>query len=82
MKSQALTHLTVLEETYNVKLRNKEEIAELIAEKAMELGVEPIHICTALNTWLAMQISEGNVEEGDEITIPKEIVEGMKVKED
>ncbi|WP_457620523.1 hypothetical protein [Methanopyrus sp.] len=52
-KSEAMAHLSVMEATYNVEIKNKEEVAEAIAEKAMEFGVEPIHICTALNTWLA-----------------------------
>jgi len=79
-KSEAMAHLSVMEATYNVKIKNKEEAAEAIAEKAMEFGVEPIHICTALNTWLARMMSEGEIEEGDEIEIPRELIEGIEVK--
>ncbi len=80
-KSEALAHLTIMERTYNIKIKNKEEIAEAIAEKSLEAGVEPIHICTAINTWLAQMISQGEIEENDEVEIPKEMIENIKVKE-
>ncbi|MHC1580112.1 MAG: hypothetical protein ACXQTC_00285 [Methanopyraceae archaeon] len=80
-KSEALAHLTVMERTYNIKIKNKEEVAEAIAEKALETGVEPIHICTAINTWLAQRISQGEVEENEEIEIPRKMIENIRVKE-
>jgi hypothetical protein len=67
IEERAKMQLGMIEHAYSIKIRNKEEIARLIAERARDKR-HVLRICTSLNSWIA-----GNNFEGD-VAIPLEAV--------
>ncbi len=66
-EESAMAMLKVIESAYDVDIRNKREVVEAMTD-VTEDEQAVLMICTALNTWVAMNLS------GREIVIPPEVV--------
>jgi len=66
--------LNVIETMYELKIVNLEEVIEAITEKTQDED-KILTICTALNTWVAL-----NAALGGEVEIPREVVNGLAGK--
>jgi mannose/fructose/N-acetylgalactosamine-specific phosphotransferase system component IIB len=69
-KDRTKALLTVIETMYELKIINLEEIIEAITERTQD-EAKILTICTALNTWVAL-----NAALGGEVEIPREVVNG------
>jgi len=66
--------LNVIETMHELKIVNLEEVIEAITEKTQDEN-KILTICTALNTWVAL-----NAALGGEVEIPREVVNGLAGK--
>ena len=73
-KDRTRALLNVIETMYELKIINLEEIIEAITEKTQDED-RILTICTALNTWVAL-----NAALGGEVEIPLEVVNGLAGK--
>lgn len=72
-KDRARALLNVIENMYEIKIINLESIIEAIIEKTLDDN-KILTICTALNSWVAMNVLGGEVE------IPMEVVNELAGK--
>jgi len=72
-KDRARALLNVIETMYEIRITNLEEVIEAIIEKTLD-EQKILTICTALNSWVAMNVLGGEVE------IPREVVNGLTGK--
>jgi hypothetical protein len=63
---RALAQMEMIEQIYSLKILNKKEIADLIAENT-DNKREVLMICTRLNTWIAASGA------GEDLTVPKDV---------
>ncbi|MFZ2070602.1 MAG: hypothetical protein WAV32_03150 [Halobacteriota archaeon] len=73
-KAQAKSQINVIERVYNIRITNLEEVIETIIEKTLDADTI-LTICTALNTWVAM-----NTPHRGAVEIPLEVVNGLMEK--
>jgi mannose/fructose/N-acetylgalactosamine-specific phosphotransferase system component IIB len=73
-KDRTKALLNVIETMYELTIVNLEEIIEAITEKTQDED-KILTICTALNTWVAL-----NAALGGEVEIPLEVVNGLAEK--
>lgn len=73
-KDRTKALLNVIETMYELTIVNLEEIIEAITEKTQDED-KILTICTALNTWVAL-----NAALGGEVEIPLEVVNGLAGK--
>ena len=73
-KDRTRALLNVIEAMYELKIINLEEIIKAITEKTQDEN-KILTICTALNTWVAL-----NAALGGEVEIPVEVVNGLAGK--
>nr|QNO56742.1 hypothetical protein HGIILDEE_00031 [Methanosarcinales archaeon ANME-1 ERB7] len=67
-KAHVKSQINVIETVYNIRITNLEEVIEAIIEKTRNVD-KILTICTALNSWVAMNASPTGVVE-----IPLELV--------
>ncbi|MCW3130914.1 MAG: hypothetical protein N2V75_12580 [Methanophagales archaeon] len=72
-KDRARALLNVIETMYEIQITNLEEVIEAIIQKTLD-EQEILTICTALNSWVAMNVLVREVE------IPVEVVNGLTEK--
>jgi mannose/fructose/N-acetylgalactosamine-specific phosphotransferase system component IIB len=72
-KDRARALLNVIETMYEIQITNLEEVIEAIIQKTLD-EQEILTICTALNSWVAMNVLVREVE------IPIEVVNGLTEK--
>lgn len=72
-KDRARALLNVIENMYEIKIINLESVIEVITEKTLD-EQKILTICTALNSWVAMNVLGGEVE------IPMEVVNELAGK--
>jgi mannose/fructose/N-acetylgalactosamine-specific phosphotransferase system component IIB len=60
-KDRARALLNVIENMYEIKIINLESVIEVITEKTLD-EQKILTICTALNSWVAMNVLGGEVE--------------------
>lgn len=72
-KDRAKALLNVIETMYEIQITNLEEVIEAIIEKTLD-EQEILTICTALNSWVAMNVL------GREAEIPLEVVNSLAGK--
>jgi mannose/fructose/N-acetylgalactosamine-specific phosphotransferase system component IIB len=72
-KDRAKALLNVIETMYEIRITNLEEVIEAIIERTLDEQMI-LTICTALNSWVAMNVLGGEVE------IPREVVNGLTGK--
>ncbi len=70
-KERARALLNVIETMYEIQITNLEEVIEAIIKKTLD-EIKILTICTALNSWLAM-----NAALTGEVEIPSEVVNGL-----
>jgi mannose/fructose/N-acetylgalactosamine-specific phosphotransferase system component IIB len=73
-KDRTKALLNVIETMYELTIINLEEIIKAITEKTHDED-KILTICTALNTWVAL-----NAALGGEVEIPLEVVSGLAEK--
>ena len=73
-KDRTKALLNVIETMYELKIVNLEEVIEAIIERTLD-EAKILTICTALNTWVAL-----NAALGGEVEIPREVVNGLAGK--
>lgn len=73
-KDRTKALLNVIETMYELRIVNLGEIIEVITEKTQD-EAKILTICTALNTWVAL-----NAAPGGEVEIPVEVVNGLAGK--
>jgi hypothetical protein len=64
---RAMAQMEMIEQIYSLKILNKKEIADLIAENT-DNKREVLMICTRLNTWIAA----GGA--GEDLIVPKDVI--------
>ena len=52
--------LRVIEQSYSIKIQNKEDIARIIADKVSDKR-QVLRVCTSLNYWVAANKIKGDV---------------------
>ena len=57
---KAKAQLMMIEQIYELKIKNRDEIAMLIAEH-VETDRQILMICSSLNTWLVLNNKQGDV---------------------
>lgn len=67
IKERAEMQLGVIEQSYSIKIQNKENIARIIADKVSDKR-QVLSVCSSLNYWVATNEIKGNV------VIPLDIV--------
>lgn len=63
-----IDELDLIEEVHQIKIKNKEEIAQLILKKAEKSEYDVLQLCSMINLWIAQN------KEGDEVEIPPEVI--------
>jgi uncharacterized membrane protein len=61
--------LMAIEQIYGIQIKNREEVARLIGEKAGDKR-QVLTICTSLNSWVAVNLKEV-------VIIPSEVLEPL-----
>jgi hypothetical protein len=67
--SLAKAQLMAIEQIYGIKIENRDQIAQLIGEKAGDKR-QVLTICTSLNSWVA-------ANGGKAVVIPQEVLEPL-----
>lgn len=52
--------LRVIEQSYSIKIQNKEDIARIIADKVDDKG-QVLGVCSSLNYWIATNNKKGDI---------------------
>ena len=52
--------LRVIEQSYSIKIQNKEDIARIIADKVDDKR-QVLSVCSSLNYWIATNNKKGNI---------------------
>lgn len=60
IKERAEMQLRVIEQSYSIKIQNKEDIARIIADKVNDKR-QVLRVCSSLNYWIATNNKKGNV---------------------
>jgi hypothetical protein len=60
LKERAEMQLRVIEQSYSIKIQNKEDIARIIADKVSDKR-QVLSVCSWLNYWVATNKIKGNV---------------------
>jgi hypothetical protein len=61
IKERAEMQLRVIEQSYSIKIQNKEDIARIIADKVSDKR-QVLRVCSSLNYWVATNNIKGNVD--------------------
>jgi len=67
IEARSQAHLGMIEQVYSIKIKNKDEVARFIAEKA-DNKRQVLMICTSLNAWIASNSTKGD------LIIPEDVV--------
>ena len=60
IKERAEMQLGAIEQSYSIKIQNKEDIARIIADKVSDKR-QVLRVCASLNYWVATNNIKGNV---------------------
>jgi hypothetical protein len=60
IRERAEMQLGVMEQSYSIKILNKEDVARVIADEAIDKR-QVLTICTSLNYWVAANKVKGDV---------------------
>jgi hypothetical protein len=60
IKERAEMQLRVIEQSYSIKIQNKEDIARIIADKVSDKR-QVLRVCASLNYWFATKNMKGDV---------------------
>jgi hypothetical protein len=60
IKDRTGIQLQLIEQSYSIKIRNKEDVARVIADGAIDKR-QVLTICTSLNYWVAANKVKGDV---------------------
>ncbi|MBC7100656.1 hypothetical protein [Methanothermobacter tenebrarum] len=66
-----IDELDLIEKVYELKIKNKKELAEEILKKSNE-GYDILFLCTIVNSWIAQNYKPG------EIKVPLTIIRNVK----
>jgi hypothetical protein len=69
-EERARSQLMAIEQAYGIKIKNREEVARIIADK-VDGQRQVLSICTSLNSWIALNNCQG------EFDIPSKLLDSL-----
>ncbi|MCX6670142.1 MAG: hypothetical protein NTV25_10135 [Methanothrix sp.] len=69
-EERARSQLMAIEQAYGIKIKNREEVARIIADKVDDQR-QVLSICTSLNSWVAVNGYQG------EVAIPSKLLNSL-----